>query len=209
MILGMRNLLLAVFFTVTTLCAVTPLDALHLLGSQGFVNDTGEVDCQRTYSEKLYDSYTADEGLEERVFRGLGFRAYSPYDDVDYRGDLKRTDVEHIVSRAAAHRAGLCNAHRYKQAVRSFVTDPGNLTLASPVANRSKQDAGPADWLPSILSANPATQAQNRCAYAARDVRTRLRYGLATSRADYRALEKQLVSCESGYEWAKPPLNAF
>ena len=205
----MKTLLLAVIFTVTTLCAVTPLDALHLLGTNGFVNDTGEVDCQRTYSEKLYDAYTADAGLEERVFRGLGFRAYSPYDDRNYQGDLKRTDIEHVVSRAAAHRAGLCNSVRYKQAVRSFVTDPGNLTLASPDANRAKQDKGPALWLPEIRAVNPATQAQNRCAYAARDVRTRLRYGLATSRADYLALEKQLVSCKSGYEWAKPPLRAF
>ena len=180
-----------------------PVDDLRLL----HVNATGEVKCETPYREvaHLYNAYGEDEGLEARIYRSMGRRAYSPYDDVDYRSDLKRTDIEHVFSRRAAHHAGLCNAPRFAQAVRSFVTDLGNLTLATPKVNQSKGSSGPASWVYSIKSTRPDTQHRNLCAYSAVIVRTALAYNLVISEADYHELSEQLNLCEpsEGFEWAR------
>ena len=81
------------------------------------------------------DDYSYPQSIEDDIVRSLG-GIYSPYTCESVDSDTQ-TDIEHIVARSEAHDSGLCSAD---DATRTrFVRDLLNLTLESPVLNRSQK----------------------------------------------------------------------
>lgn len=128
--------------------------------------------------------YRYSRKVEQRIVEEYG-GVYGPYTG-RWFADAGRTDIEHIIARSEAHDSGLCAAPIKRR--REFAGDILNLTLASPTVNRSqKSDRDAAEWMPEL----------NRCWFADRVLRVRLRYGLTIDRREAEALEEVLSSCES------------
>ena len=101
-------------------------------------------------------------------------------------GSMRETDIEHIVARSEARDSGLCAATPVTRA--QCASDPLNLTLASPSANRhQKSDNDPAEWLPDL----------NRCWYVDRTIQVRLAYGITIDQDEAEAIDQVLAGCES------------
>lgn len=111
-----------------------------------------------------------------------------------YTGELVTTpavlDVDHVVSLAAAHRAG---GWRWplarRRAFANALDDPDHLVAVTRAANRAKADLGPGRWLP----VRPAA----RCWYVGAYARIAERWGLNLPAADVSAIRAVLAGCES------------
>ncbi|NIG66712.1 HNH endonuclease family protein [Microbacterium sp. Be9] len=91
---------------------------------------------------------------------------------------------EHIISLKAAHVGGAwswSDEQRLK-----FANDLDNVIAVDGIANQSKQDSGPADWLPLTIY---------RCTYVTKYAQIAAEWGLAVSAADRDALVTTLNEC--------------
>lgn len=121
-----------------------------------------------------------------------GVLAYEPYSGVknfyfDKHDNNFDTDLdgEHVVALAAAYVTGAWQWDAEKRA--AFANDPINLLAVNASLNRAKGDADFATWLPP----NKAF----RCSYAARQIRVKVKYGLAVVPAEKAAFERVLATC--------------
>ena len=131
------------------------------------------------------DDYSYSQSVEQRIVADMGGIFYGPYTGTWF-GSTSETDIEHIVARSEAHDSGLCAAGASTR--RQFASDLLNLTLASPVVNRSqKSGKDAAEWLPDL----------NRCWFASRVVEVRQRYALTIDQLERDVLEGILSGCTS------------
>ena len=101
------------------------------------------------------------------------------------RGGASEVDIDHVVALADAWQKG---ARRWSANRRvSFANDPLNLLAVGSSINRSKGDGDAATWLP--------PRKAFRCAYVARQVAVKRRYGLWVTRAERRAIARVLHRC--------------
>ena len=105
----------------------------------------------------------------------------TPYTCAEIGGNLRSTDVEHIVALSEAHDSGLS-----PERMLDFSGDTLNLTVAMPRENRNvKNDKDAADYMPP----------RNRCWFAGRVVAVKARWGLTVDVAEAVALIKVLAGC--------------
>jgi hypothetical protein len=103
------------------------------------------------------------------------------------RGARSEVDIDHVVALGDAWQKG---AQRWPFAKRvALANDPLNLLAVSASANRQKGDADAATWLPANTSF--------RCAYVARQVEVKRKYGLSVTPAERNAMLRVLRSCPS------------
>jgi hypothetical protein len=96
-------------------------------------------------------------------------------------------DIDHVVSLSDAWQKG---AFRWSDARRTaYANDPLNLLAVDYSANRQKSDADAASWLP------PNTA--YRCAFVARQVAVKAKYGLWVTAAEKAAISRVLTRCPS------------
>jgi hypothetical protein len=101
------------------------------------------------------------------------------------RGGASETDIDHVVALGDAWVTG---AARWPYAKRiALANDPLNLLAVQSRANRQKGDGDAATWLPS----NKAY----RCAYVARQVSVKHKFGLSVTPPERAAMERALSSC--------------
>lgn len=115
-------------------------------------------------------------------------RLVDPYTatTIDFvRGDGFLVDVDHVVAMGNAWATGAARWGVRKRA--AFANDPLNLLPVDASANRQKGDGDAATWLPS----NRAF----RCAYVARQVSVKAKYGLWVTPAERSAMEHVLDAC--------------
>lgn len=103
------------------------------------------------------------------------------------RGGASEVDIDHVVALSNAWQMG---AARWDGDTRGrFANDPLNLAASDASANRQKGDGDAATWLPRNKSF--------RCAYVARQIAVKARYGLAVTKAEKDAMERVLGRCPS------------
>ena len=130
------------------------------------------------------DDYPYSPSVEPKIVEELG-GVYGPYTG-NWFGNIRETDIEHIVARSEAHDSGLCAATPATRA--QFASDLLNLTLAFPSVNRHQKVAkDAAEWLPDL----------NGCWYVDRTVQVRREYGLTIDEAEADAIDQVLAGCES------------
>jgi hypothetical protein len=118
----------------------------------------------------LHDPYT---GTTIRFVRG--------------RGTSQLVPIDHVVALGDAWQMG---AQQWSAAMRiDLANDPLNLLAVDEASNNQKGDSDAASWLP----ANKAY----RCAYVARQVAVKARYGLAVTQAEHEAIARVLTACPS------------
>jgi len=101
------------------------------------------------------------------------------------RGDGDLVDIDHVV---ALGNAWVTGAFRWDADKRlQFANDPGNLLAVDASANRQKGDGDTATWLPP----NKAY----RCAYVARQISAKARYGLWVTAPERDAMTRVLRGC--------------
>ena len=140
---------------------------------------TSEYRCS-PYDRKRDYKYSSS--LEKDIVKQIG-KIFDPYTGTCFNS-TKETDIEHIVALSEAHDSGLCAEDR--QVRKEFAKDIRNLTIASPVVNRSQKggkDAG--EWLPDI----------NKCWFAGRVLEVKHAYGLTIDQKEAKALENILANC--------------
>ena len=119
---------------------------------------------------------------ERTVYLELGMDR-TPFTCAVIGGNLRSTDVEHIVALSEAHDSGL-PAER----MLAFSGDPLNLTVAMPRENRNiKSDKDAAGYLPP----------RNQCWFAGRVLAVKSRWGLTVDAAEAAALIKALEGCDA------------
>ncbi len=177
----------------------TALAALAGLAIKGRAPKTG-------YSrEQFGDGWASVNGCDTRdriLTRDLTHRAYAPGDDchvhsgvlddpyvaerIDYvRGEESGVDIDHVVALSDAWQKG---AQRWSRARRiAFANDPLELLAVDEHSNRSKGDGDAATWLP--------PSKRFRCAYVARQVAVKRRYGVWVTHAEHDAIARVLSSC--------------
>jgi hypothetical protein len=100
-------------------------------------------------------------------------------------GGASEVDIDHVVALGDAWQTG---AFRWVPLKRlALANDPMNLLAVSASANRSKGDGDAATWLPSNKS--------YRCAYVARQVAVKAKYGLWITAAERNATVRILDGC--------------
>jgi hypothetical protein len=106
--------------------------------------------------------------------------------DLHYvRGGTVGVDIDHVVALGDAWATG---AQYWPVAERiALANDPANLLAVDASANRQKGDADAASWLP--------PQKSYRCAYVARQVAVKAKYGLWVTAAERDAIGRVLSSC--------------
>ena len=106
----------------------------------------------------------------------------TPYTCTAIGGNLRSTDVEHIVALSEAHDSGLP-----PDRMLGFSGDPLNLTVAMPRENRvTKRDKDAAEYMPPL----------NRCWFAGRVLDVKARWGLTVDTAEAVALIGALAGCD-------------
>ena len=100
-------------------------------------------------------------------------------------GDGTLVDIDHVVALGNAWATGAFRWDIKKRA--ALANDPMNLLPVDASANRQKGDGDAATWLPSNKSF--------RCAYVARQVSVKSKYGLWVTPAEDAAIERILASC--------------
>lgn len=129
--------------------------------------------------------YRYSSSLEAKIVADMGGIIYGPYTGTHF-ASTRDTDIEHMVARAEAHDSGLCDSDDATK--RAFASDLLNLTLASPSVNRhQKSSKDGAEWLPTL----------NKCWFADRVVKVRVKYGLTVDQAEADALEAVIAACTS------------
>ena len=158
-------------------CFLLPL----LLGAQGIpisLTLAPEVD-RAGYKRPTTNRYQRH---ERAVYLFLDMDK-TPYTCALIDGNLRSTDVEHIVALSEAHDSGLSPARML-----DFSGDPLNLTVAMPRENRNvKNDKDAADYMPP----------RNRCWFAARVLAVKARWGLTVNLLEAAALGKALSGCST------------
>lgn len=96
-----------------------------------------------------------------------------------------RVQIDHVVALSDAWQKG---AQLWDQETRvAFANDPGNLLAVDGPTNEKKGDGDAATWLPPDTSF--------RCAYVARQIGVKSRYGLWVTQAEKDAMERVLTAC--------------
>lgn len=115
---------------------------------------------------------------------------HDPYTgmDIDFIRGVDTSDavqVDHVWSLSAAWSAG---AHAWTTEQRTaFANDPANLLAVDGPTNNSKSDKGPAAWMPPNRAYT--------CQFAVRWTHVAHTWGLSTTAADKKAIEKGLSTC--------------
>ena len=93
--------------------------------------------------------------------------------------------IDHVVALSDAWQKG---AQQWDQATRvAFANDPGNLLAVDGPTNEKKGDGDAATWLPPDKS--------YRCAYVARQIGVKARYGVWVTKAEKEAMTRVLATC--------------
>jgi Protein of unknown function (DUF3761)/Protein of unknown function (DUF1524) len=100
-------------------------------------------------------------------------------------GGASEVDIDHVVALGDAWQTGAFQWVPLKRL--ALANDPMNLLAVSSSANRSKGDGDAASWLPSNKS--------YRCAYVARQVAVKAKYGLWVTAAERNATVRILDLC--------------
>ncbi|MFG2329379.1 HNH endonuclease family protein [Streptomyces sp. NPDC048604] len=96
-----------------------------------------------------------------------------------------KVDVDHVVALSDAWQKG---AQKWGEGKRlRFANDPLNLLAVDSVTNRRKGDGDAATWLP--------PNKEYRCAYVARQVAVKRKYGLWVTRGEQDAMRRVLGRC--------------
>jgi hypothetical protein len=101
------------------------------------------------------------------------------------RGGADDVEIDHVVALADAWATGAATWTAQRRV--AFANDPVNLLAVSATTNRSKGESDAATWLP--------PDRRFRCAYAARQVAVKVKYGLWLTSAERAALAAVLGSC--------------
>jgi Excalibur calcium-binding domain/Protein of unknown function (DUF1524) len=101
------------------------------------------------------------------------------------RGGGASVDIDHVVALGDAWQMGAAHWSAGKRV--AFANDPLNLLAVSASANRQKGDADAASWLPPNKGF--------RCAYVARQLAVKLKYGLSATSAERDAIRGVLNGC--------------
>ncbi len=96
-----------------------------------------------------------------------------------------QVEIDHVVSLSDAWQKGASTWPWSKRV--ALANDPLNLLATATAVNRAKRDADAASWLPPLRSA--------RCAFAARQVAVKAKYGLGVTAAEHDALGRLLAPC--------------
>lgn len=117
------------------------------------------------------------------------------------KADAAAVQIDHVVALSDAWQKG---AQAWDDARRTgFANDPLNLLAVDGPANQAKGDGDAATWLPP----NRAF----RCAYVARQVAVKQRWGLWVTQAEHDAIARVLAACpdEPLPDGAAPPVTAW
>lgn len=106
---------------------------------------------------------------------------------ITYKRGASKVDIDHAVALSDAWQKGAQQWPDTKR--RDFANDPLNLLAVDSSTNRRKSDGDTATWLP------PNTAF--RCAYVARQVAVKKKYGLWVTSAERDAMRKVLGGCPS------------
>ncbi len=101
------------------------------------------------------------------------------------KGDGTMVDIDHVVALGNGWVTGAFRWEIRKRA--AFANDPLNLLAVDASANRQKGDGDAATWLPS--------NKPYRCAYVARQVTVKAKYGLWVTPPEKDAMRRVLTSC--------------
>ncbi len=101
------------------------------------------------------------------------------------RGDSYSVDIDHVVALGNAWASGAGRFDMRKRA--ALANDPMNLLAVDAGANRQKSASNAASWLPP----NKAY----RCAYVARQIAVKAKYGLAVTPSEKAQMTRQLATC--------------
>ena len=143
------------------------------------------VEAEQRCSEYDPGDYSYSQSVEPRIVASMGDIIYGPYTGTWF-ASTRDTDIEHIVARSEAHDSGLCMADAATR--KAFASDLLNLTLAGEAVNRRQKVANDAaEWLPDL----------NRCWFADRVVRVRVKYNLTIDQREADALDAVLSGCSS------------
>ncbi|MFI0719045.1 HNH endonuclease family protein [Streptomyces sp. NPDC021224] len=104
---------------------------------------------------------------------------------ITYKRGASKVDIDHAVALSDAWQKGAAQWPDTKR--RDFANDPLNLLAVDASTNRRKSDGDTATWLP------PNTAF--RCAYVARQVAVKKKYGLWVTSAERDAMRKVLGGC--------------
>jgi hypothetical protein len=119
------------------------------------------------------------------VVSGTRLDPYTGQDLHYVRGGGVGVDIDHVVALGDAWATG---AQYWPVAERiALANDPANLLAVDASANRQKGDADAASWLP--------PQKSYRCAYVARQVAVKAKYGLWVTAAERDAIARVLSGC--------------
>lgn len=102
-----------------------------------------------------------------------------------YRGHGALVDIDHVVSLGNSWATG--SAYWTMQQRAALANDPLNLLPVDAGANRQKSDGDAATWLPRNKS--------YRCAFVARQITVKHKYGLWVTPPEAAAMERILVTC--------------
>lgn len=101
------------------------------------------------------------------------------------RGSVSRIDIDHVVALGNAWMTGAAGWPIEKRL--ELANDPLNLLAVDAGANRAKGDGDAAEWLP--------PRASFRCAYVARQIAVKAKYGLWVTPAEREAMHAVLKTC--------------
>jgi len=107
-------------------------------------------------------------------------------------GTSIKVHIDHVVPIANAWRMGAQSWNSYKRY--SFYNDPLNLLAVDGPTNEAKSDSDASQWLP--------PRASYRCAYVARQIAVKYRYGVWVTRAEKSVMASVLHACP-GYPLPK------
>jgi hypothetical protein len=104
---------------------------------------------------------------------------------INFTLGASEVDIDHVVALSHAWQTG---AFKWSDSKRlEFANDPTNLLAVSARLNRQKGDSDAASWLPPAKS--------YRCAYVARQVVIKVKYGLWLTTAEKARIKKVLEGC--------------
>lgn len=142
--------------------------------------DTRDRILGRDLSKKTYKA-----GSTCRVQSGTLHDPYTAVTIKYVRGGASEVDIDHVVALMDAWQKGAQPWSATKRT--TFANDPLGLLAVSSTVNRAKGDGDAATWLPP----NKAF----RCAYVARQIAVKRRYGLWVTRAERDAMAHVLARC--------------
>jgi hypothetical protein len=119
------------------------------------------------------------------VLQGVLHDPYLGRDVVFERGENDQVDIDHVVALGNAWATGAARFDIHERA--ALANDPLNLLAVDLHSNRSKGDGDAATWLPPYRPF--------RCAYVARQIAVKRKYGLWITAPERRAMQRVLATC--------------